>query len=135
MRVATTIAHWIVRVTGVIQLGLGALFWTGTALGLIPLHMLSGIVLVLALWTLAVLAATARVSPGFVALAAIWGLVVVWFGLNQVQFLAGSLHWVVQVLHLLLGLGAIGQAENLSRRTKLRLPLQRARTMAGGVAG
>ena len=28
----------------------------------------------------------------------------------------GGLHWVVQLLHLLVGLGAIGQAENLTRR-------------------
>lgn len=135
MRAATTVAQWIVRFTGLIQLVLGALFWSGSALRLIPLHMLSGIVLVLALWTVAVLAATARVSPAFVGLAIAWGLLVVWFGLNQAQFLTGSLHWIVQVIHLLLGLGAIGQAENLAARTKVRLhPRHVAPIASGGVA-
>ncbi|MGH2470165.1 MAG: hypothetical protein ACRDGF_08830 [Chloroflexota bacterium] len=102
MRIALTTSQWIVRITGVIQLALGALFWTGMALGLVPLHMLSGILLVLALW----------------ALAGVWGVVVVAFGLNQAQVLTGSLHWIVEVLHLPLGLGAIGQAENLAARGK-----------------
>jgi hypothetical protein len=126
MRVAASIAQWIVRVTGAIQLVLGSLFWVGTALTLISLHMLSGIVLVLALWLLAGLAAAAGVRVGFVVLAAVWGLVVVWLGLNQAQFLTGSLHWIVQVIHLLLGLGAIGQAENLAFRIKGRVRMMLA---------
>ena len=47
-----------------------------------------------------------------------WGLVVVMFGLNQARILPGALHWIIQIVHLLLGLGAIGLAENLARRTK-----------------
>lgn len=59
----------------------------------------------------------------------------VWLGLNQAQFLTGSLHWIVQVVHLLLGLGAIGQAENLAARTKAGLVSRGAGSMATGAIG
>jgi hypothetical protein len=122
MRRATTTAQMLVRTFGVIQLVLGGLFWTGNALDLVPLHMLVGFLLVLGLWTLAALAARAGVRPTLVALAAVWGLIVSILGLNQDQLLVGSAHWVIEVLHLLVGLGAIGQAEGLAARIRERLP-------------
>ena len=39
-------------------------------------------------------------------------------GLN---LLTGSLHWVIQVIHLLLGLGLLGLADTLATRAKARL--------------
>ena len=79
MRTITDI-QMAIRAVGVVQLVLGILFWTGNALGLVDLHQLLGIVLVLALWTQAVLAARAGVQPGLVAAAAVWGLLVVVVG-------------------------------------------------------
>ena len=125
MKTATTIAQTLVRLCGLGLLTLGLLFWTGNARGLIPLHMLLGLVLVLALWTLAGLAARAGVPIGLVALAVAWGLIVPALGLTQGQLLPGSAHWVIQVLHLLVGLGAIGQAEGLAARIKGRQPVDR----------
>jgi hypothetical protein len=122
MRRATTTAQMLVRACGVVQLVLGGLFWTGNARGLVPLHMLVGFLLVLGLWTLAALAARAGVRPPLVAVAAVWGLIVPILGLSQDQLLVGSAHWVIEVLHLLVGLGAIGQAEGLAARIRERLP-------------
>jgi hypothetical protein len=51
-----------------------------------------------------------------VALAIAWGLVVPILGLSQDGLLPGPAHWVIQVLHLLVGLAAIGLAEALSVR-------------------
>jgi hypothetical protein len=110
-----------IRVLWVVQLALGVLFWTGNALGLVDLHQLLGILLVLALWTQAGLAARAGVEPRLVAVAAVWGLIVPIVGLTQTSLLTGSLHWVTQVIHLLLGLGLIGLAERLATRAKARL--------------
>jgi hypothetical protein len=124
MKTAITITHTLVRLTGLIQIVLGVLFWTGNALNLIPIHMLVGFVLVLLLWILAILAARAGVQLGFVTLALVWGLGVVVLGLTQTQLLPGPFHWVVEVLHLLVGLGALGQAEGLAARSK------QARTLA-----
>jgi hypothetical protein len=111
---AATVAQMLVRLCGLVLIVLGVLFWTGHALTLVPLHMLVGFILVLALWTLAALAARAGVNVGQVALAAVWGLVVPVLGLTQGSLLTGDAHWLVRVLHLLVGVAAIGQAEALA---------------------
>ena len=121
MRSTITATQMGIRVVWLVQLALGVLFWTGNATGLVDLHQLLGILLVLALWTQAVLAARAGVEPRLVAVAAIWGLVVVIVGLTQTSLLTGSLHWLVQVIHLLLGIGLIGLAERLATGAKARL--------------
>jgi hypothetical protein len=117
---------------------LGLLFWTGSALALIPVHMLVGLLLVLTLWTIAVLAARTGEQPGLVAAGLLWGLVVPILGVTQDQLLPGPAHWTIKVLHLLLGLGAIALAEILARRALARLGGTPARgaTLAGaGTAG
>jgi hypothetical protein len=116
--ITTTVFQMLVRVCGLVQIVLGLLFWTNNARTLVPVHMLVGSLLVLSLWVLAVLAAVSGVNPGFVALAILWGLITLALGLTQTRLLPGSAHWVIQVLHLLVGLGAIGQGESLARRIK-----------------
>src|SRR5919201_5819021 len=116
MLMATTVARVLVRIAGVLQLGLGLLFWTGNVLTLIPLHMLVGSVIVLLLWTLAGLAARAGAHAGLVLLALAWGVVVPVLGMTQTALLPGPLHWLVQVMHLLVGLVALALAETLARR-------------------
>jgi hypothetical protein len=116
MRTAINVARMLVRLDGIVMIILGTLFWTGNALALIPLHMLLGFLLVLALWTLALLAARSGVHPGLVAVAIVWGFVVPILGMNQDALLPGPAHWVIQVLHLLVGLAAIGLGEMLGRR-------------------
>ena len=129
MKIAITVLQMLVRLSALTLIVLGVLFWTGHALTLIPVHMLVGFVLVLSLWALAVLAARAGVHPAFVALAIVWGLIVPILGLTQQRLLPGEAHWVIQVLHLLVGLGAISQAEGLAARIKGR---QRLRARAEG---
>lgn len=116
MRRTVTIARGIVRLTAIVQIVLGVLFWTDKATDLVPLHQTVGIILVLALETLVVASARAGVDRRLVVIAGIWGVVVVVLGYSQGSLLAGSAHWVIEVLHLLVGLGAIGQAEVLATR-------------------
>src|SRR5215813_8137177 len=125
MRITATVLHMWVRVAGVIMIVLGLLFWSGNAERLVPLHLLIGITVVLALWGLAVIGAMARVSLGLVLVALVWGLIVPVLGLTQTRLLPGSAHWLIQVLHLLVGLGAIGQAEGLAARIKGRQAFNR----------
>ncbi len=120
MKIAATVLQGLVLLCGLIQVVLGLAFWTGNATSLIPVHMLVGLVLVLSLWALAVLAARSGASPGFVALAIVWGLIVPVLGLTQTQLLPGSVHWVIQVVHLLVGLAAIGMAQGLAARIRER---------------
>jgi uncharacterized membrane protein len=113
-----TIAQMTVRLCFVVLIVLGVLFWTGRADSLIPLHQLLGFILVLGLWTLAVLAARSQVPVALVVIAILWGFLLPIFGLTQTRIAPGSFHWVVQILHLLVGLAAVGQAENLARRIR-----------------
>jgi hypothetical protein len=125
MRTATTVIRMLVRLLGLIMIVLGLLFWTGNALNLIGMHMLLGIMLVLLLWAQAILAARSGGRLGLVALAIAWGLIVVALGMTQNQLLPGDAHWVIKVLHLLVGMAAIGIAERLAESIQ---PLRNAVT-------
>lgn len=130
-KTATTIAQMLVRLTGVILIILGIIFWTGNADALVPLHMLIGFVLVFALWTLAALAARAGVNVTLVSAAVLLGVIAPLLGLTQTRLLTGNAHWVIQVLHLLVGLGAIALGESLAARIK-RVPAAGARAAVMG---
>jgi hypothetical protein len=110
-----TATRIVMRASILILLVLGVLFWTGNALALVPLHMLFGLLLVLGLWTVAGLAVSRGASPGQAVAAAILGLAVIGLGMTQTQLLPGANHWIIRVLHLLLGLGVMGMAERLAR--------------------
>jgi hypothetical protein len=118
MKTLNTVLQNFVRIDAVILIVLGLLFWTGNADALIPVHMLLGIALVIALWALAALAAAAGVNLGLVALAFVWGAIVPVLGLKQTTLLVGSAHWIIQVLHLLVGLTAIALAQVVAQRTR-----------------
>lgn len=116
MTTTATIIKQSVRLAGVLQITLGMLIWAGLALDFLGLHMLLGILIVVLLWALAGMAAWSRVAPGLAALAVAWGLATPALGMTQARLLPGDLHWVVQVVHLLVGLGALALAETLARR-------------------
>jgi len=122
MTTASNVVRILMRACAVVLLVLGVLFWTGNAHSLVPLHQFTGFVLVLALWTQAGLAARAGVSLGLVAVAVVWGLVVPVLGLTQTELLPGGAHWLIQVLHLLVGIGAIGLGETLAARVHALAP-------------
>ncbi|WP_376795102.1 hypothetical protein [Thermogemmatispora sp.] len=109
---AIRIASFALRIAGLLALILGVLFWTGNAAQLIPLHMLLGFVVVLALWVIGIGQALARGgSPAIAVLAVIVGLLLPIIGLLQNSWLLNSSHWIVQVLHLLVAVLAIGIGE------------------------
>jgi hypothetical protein len=124
VKTAATIMQILVRVAGLTQIVLGMLFWTDNLLTLVPFHMLVGLVLVLLLWSLAGMSLWAGVNRGRAALALGWGIVVVALGMTQTQILPGSAHWVIEVVHLLVGLAAIGMAEGLAAGIKQARMLQ-----------
>jgi hypothetical protein len=122
------VTRTIVIIAGLLQLVLGMAFWAGALKGLVPVHMAIGTILVVSLWVLAYFAAKAGVGRGLVVLAVVWGLVVPVVGVAQAGILRGSAHWVVQVVHLLLGLGAMGVASVLASRAARQ-------SVAAGAAG
>src|SRR5262245_31182571 len=118
MDTVTTIARMLIRLCGMVALILGVLFWVRIALNLIPVHMVIGLVLVLSLWTLAAVAVRAGIPYGLIALVVVWGLVTLLLGMFQGRLLLNSAHWVIRVLHLLVGMGAMGLGETLAGRIK-----------------
>jgi hypothetical protein len=121
MRFAILVVQWLIRVCAVVQIVVGGLFWTGNAYTLLQLHMLTGIVLVLALWVQAALGVRVGLGFGIAAGALVWGVVVVALGMTQATLLPGDLHWLIRVVHLLIGLGAVGMAESLAVRSLRRI--------------
>lgn len=113
------LALMTVRFTGLVLIVLGVLFWVGQAHALIPVHMLLGLILVVALWLLGTLAARAGAGMGFVLFTALWGLIVLALGMAQTRIVPGPWHWTIQVLHLLVGLAAMGLAEALGKRIRV----------------
>ena len=115
MQLATSIAQWLVRLTGITQIALGVLLWSGRGFQLLPLHMAVGMLFVIGLWVLAGLAKSAGLGMRWVAGAVIWGIVIPAFGMAQTQLLPGPAHWVVRVVHLLIGIAAMVIAALLAR--------------------
>jgi hypothetical protein len=125
----TNIASWVVRLGGAVMIVLGLLFWSGNAFLLLNLHMSIGVLLALALWVLAgIYAAHRGANLGLVATGFLVGILVLAVGMMQTHLLPGSAHWIIQVVHLLLGLTLIGFGEMLAAR------IRRARTASPAVA-
>src|SRR4051794_30646709 len=113
------VTSMVLRVAVLLALILGITFWTGNLQNLRMVHMTLGLIVVLSLWVLAGMrAASKQPNWGLVATAFLLGLVVVIVGLQQEHWLVGSTHWIVQVLHLLLGLSAAGVGEMIARNYK-----------------
>lgn len=114
-----TIAVWVLRIAVLAAIILGILFWTGNVENLIPVHMLIGIIAVLSLWVIGLAQGFIKGGSFGLALATfIVGLALAIVGLYQQQWLLGSSHWIIQVIHLLLGLSAIGLGEMINGRTR-----------------
>ena len=102
------IASIVLRLCGALAVILGILFWSGNALNLIPIHMLLGLLVVLSLWIVGI--GQAFSSDGSWPLAGgalLLGLLVIVVGMRQSSLLVGPFHWVIQVVHLLLGILAV----------------------------
>lgn len=99
------IASAVLTLAGLLALISGVLFWTGTALNLLALHMLLGFLAVGALWVIALAQAFAQRGSWIIAACAlIVGAVMIGVGMMQSSLLIGRFHWVIQVIHLALGI-------------------------------
>jgi len=125
--VVVTITQWVLRISAVIALILGILFWTGNAPdALIPVHITLGILVTLSLWVLGFLFGRAKSGNwGFASIALVWGLLVIGVGGSQIGQDPST---VVKIIHLLIGILAIGVGEMVASRYK-RLNVAQAQTM------
>jgi hypothetical protein len=125
--VVVTITQWVLRISALLALILGILFWTSTAPdALIPVHIVLGILVTLSLWVLGFLFGRARGGNwGFASLAIVWGILVIGVGGSQIGQNPST---AIKIIHLLIGLLAIGIGEMVAGRYK-RLNAAQAQTM------
>lgn len=111
------------RIFALITLILGILLWLKVLPdGVVMIHMLLGLLAMFSLWTIAFGAATARkgANIGLAIGGFVLGLLLPIVGLGQLSFLQlnASTHWIIQVIHLLLGITAIGFGESIAARMR-----------------
>ncbi|MGH7712678.1 MAG: hypothetical protein ACREOG_15410 [Gemmatimonadaceae bacterium] len=124
MQSTTLVTMWLVRIVGIWQIVSGILIWMGRGATLVPLHMNTGYLVILGLWILAVLAWRATSKPAVAIVALLYGLLVIALGMTQARLLVGPMHWVIQVLHLVLGVAALGMADRFADRVRKARPVQ-----------
>jgi hypothetical protein len=125
---AVRLLRVIAGVAGLGALTLGLLFWIAN-LNFIGLHMLLGLTVALSLLTLGIVGVFTRGMRLLGAIGIVYALIVPVFGVTQTALLVGSLHWLIQTAHLLVGLGALALAGILGTRY-LRLKQVTARGAA-----
>jgi hypothetical protein len=111
------------RIFALITLILGILLWLNVLpAGVVMIHMLLGLLAMFSLWAIAFGAATAPkgASLGLAIGGFVLGLILPIIGIGQLNFLYlnPSMHWIIQVIHLLFGIAAIGFGEATAARMR-----------------
>jgi hypothetical protein len=111
------IASMILSFAGLLALILGSLIWTNSALNLVQMHMALGLLAVGALWIIGIAQAFSGNGSWLLAACALGvGAAMILIGWSQSALMPGAFHWVIQLLHLLLGLLVIGMGHICARR-------------------
>jgi hypothetical protein len=115
--VVVRVSSMVLRISALAALILGIIFWTGNADNLQIVHIVLGFLVVISLWVLGIAQGVRRGGSFGLALATfVVGFFVLLVGLFQTRWLTGSNHWVIQVIHLILGLSAISLGEMIGAR-------------------
>ncbi|HEV7236046.1 MAG TPA: hypothetical protein VGN15_07700 [Ktedonobacteraceae bacterium] len=104
--ITTRTIQIIAGVAGLGALTLGLLFWIAN-IDLLNIHMLLGLIVALTLLVMSIIAVSTRGMRIWGIVGIIYAVIVPIFGLRQATLLIGDLHWLIQVLHMLVGIGAI----------------------------
>ncbi len=96
----------IVGIAGLCALVLGLFIWIAN-IDLTDIHMLFGLLVTLGLLVMSIIALTAKGLRIWGMVGIVYAIIVLIFGVSQSNMLVGNLHWLIQTLHLLVGIGAI----------------------------
>jgi hypothetical protein len=105
----------VVGIAGLCALVLGLLIWIANS-DLTDIHMLFGLLVTLGLLVMSILALTARGLRIWGMVGIVYAIIVPIFGESQSTMLVGNLHWLIQTLHTLVGIGAIALTGFLGAR-------------------
>jgi hypothetical protein len=106
--------RWFVRLAGLGALLLGAMLASGNSGIPLPLHMTLGGIVAIVLAILAGWALIHRVRVPAAIAALVWAAAVVTVGTVQDWWVGAGSHVIIEIVHPLLGIGAIGLAEMLA---------------------
>jgi hypothetical protein len=106
---------WILRIAGSVALVLGLLIWT-FQLDIVSLHMLFGLLVALTLLVISLLCVFTGPLRALGIVGVVYAFIVPLLGVNQERLLPGTLHWIIQVIHLLVGIGALALGGVMSTR-------------------
>lgn len=109
----------IVGIAGLCALVLGLLIWIAN-IDLTDIHMLFGLLVTLGLLVMSIIALTARGLRIWGVVGIVYAIIVLIFGESQSNILVGNLHWLIQTLHTLIGIGAIALTGFLGARYRRR---------------
>jgi uncharacterized membrane protein YhaH (DUF805 family) len=96
----------LVGIAGLCALVLGLFIWIANS-DLTDIHMLFGLLVTLGLLVISIIALTARRLRIWGLVGIVYAIILLIFGESQSNVLAGNLHWLIQALHTLVGIGAI----------------------------
>ena len=113
--IAVRIIQWVAGLAGLGALALGLLFWVAQVDD-INIHMLFGLTVALSLLILGIVGVFTRGLRLLGAIGIVYALILPVFGLTQATLLVGSMHWLIQTAHLLVGLGALALAGIIGTR-------------------
>jgi hypothetical protein len=95
-----------VGIAGLCALVLGLFIWIAN-IDLTEIHMLFGLLVTLGLVVMSIIALTARGLRIWGIVGIVYAIIVLIFGVSHSNLFVGNLHWLIQTLHTLVGIGAI----------------------------
>ena len=117
------IASIVLSFAGLLALILGLLIWIGTDSNLVPMHMLLGILAVGALWVIGFSQDFSTSGSWVIAACALGvGGTLIFIGMTQASLMVGAFHWVIQLIHLVLGVLVIGIGHIGAARYRKKAP-------------
>ena len=105
----------IVGIAGLCALVLGLVIWIAN-IDLTDIHTLFGLLVTLGLLVMSIIALIAPVLRIWGLAGIVYAIILLVFGESQSNLLAGNLHWLIQTLHTLIGIGAIALTGFLGAR-------------------
>ncbi len=118
------IVQIIVGLAGLCALVLGLLIWIAN-IDLTDFHILFGLLVTLGLLAMSIIALVARGLRIWGMVGISYAIILLIFGVAHSNLLVGNLHWLIQTLHTLVGIGALVLTGFLAARS---MQLQRSET-------
>ena len=110
-----TALRWVARLDGRAALILGIVLWTGS-LGSLRIHIITGFVMTLTLLLVGIVGFFSRIKPALPLIAIAWAILLPYIGFAQLRLFPGASHITIQVIHLIIGVCAIGVVEALGAK-------------------